>query len=312
MNNLALITGGLGFIGKNFCNFIASRYEKILIVDKVTRESDLYFYKKILAIKCDLIECKVSEFDLSGIECDLIDVFHFAADSHVDDSFSSSLSFSKNNYLETHFLIEGLIKSEKNYRLLYVSTDEVYGDSGYDYADEATLLSPTNPYAASKAAADLLVQTYIRCYNINAKIIRPNNVFGPFQHRDKLIPKLFFCAEHSETFFVHNGGKMKRSFLHTEDFNHAMVTILKNWHCKEKIYNIGSREEFSVLQVIDIIEKITKKRIKINNEGVKDRPYNDKSYRVDCSALRSLGWTADREFLTELYLLQRNNQTYFG
>lgn len=307
----AVITGGLGFIGKNFAKNIRNIYDEIIIVDKKSDHSDLAFYRSELSNNAKLEISTIANFDFSTVSCDNLHIYNFAAESHVDRSFKDSLDFSKNNYLETHIMLNNLIEQKFNFKLLHISTDEVYGESNEQGFNETSPMAPTNPYAASKAAADLLVQTYIKCFDLNAKIVRPNNAFGHRQHFEKLIPKLFYCLAKDEEFFLHNGGRMKRSFLHTDDLSEALLSIITHWNSPHKIFNLRSEAELSVIEVIETVERIVGKKLEINHSGKFDRLYNDQEYKVTDEPIRSLGWRQECTFEKELENLFNLGTTYF-
>ena len=175
--NLPLIvTGGLGFIGKNFCKELNLQFSEKIILDKITYASDLDFYYNILKplgwklIVEDINSGRISEHfqDFKNATC-----VHFAAESHVDNSFENADEFLRSNVMGTQEIIK--LCMQNNFKLLHISTDEVYGETVGHQADEISPLMPTNPYAATKAAADIFVQTHIRCFGLNAKIIRANN-----------------------------------------------------------------------------------------------------------------------------------------
>ena len=291
----ALITGGLGFVGKHFAkNLIEwNTYNKIHIVDKASAYSDIKFFNDFLATKCELHVEDVKHFSLNDLgsisRLDGLDIFHFAAESHVDRSFKNSIDFTVNNTEGTHHLLNALVKVP-NHRLIMISTDEVYGEiAGKPVAEDAPF-KPTNPYSASKAAADLLCQTYMTCFNLNCKIVRPNNIFGSRQHVEKLIPKTIQFARMGREFPLHGTGLQERSFLHVDDFCEALKKVVATWdETSDRVFNV---ESFDRRRVCDLVETIYLRHGLSSTLLVEcdDRPFNDCAYHVSGEKLRQLGW----------------------
>lgn len=292
-----LVTGGCGFIGSHMIKHLFSKYKNILIVnvDKLTysgeleniplniRNSDMYkFYKGDI---CDENLIK------HVIEYNKIDqVIHFAAETHVDRSFNNneSQNFIRSNLFGTHNLLECMTSSSKNIRFLHMSTDEVYGDTNYkNKVDETHELNPTNPYSASKAGAEHLVNAYIYSFKLDAILIRCNNVYGAMQFPEKLIPRFCMQCLSDSNMTVHGNGEQKRSFVHVQDVVEA-IDLLRLKGKLSEVYNIGVHEEHSVNEVAYMIQKIFKKIDKIEHTG--DRKYNDKRYFINNKKIRNLGW----------------------
>lgn len=301
MKNL-IITGGLGFIGKNIARYISAShdYDKLYIVDKNTRVSDIGYFRKYLASDFELIQSCISEIKIEEYGSS-IDIINFAAESHVDESFINAVNFTDQNVLKTHIFLENIRLSKVDCRLIHISTDEVYGGSMMVPCTELANFAPSNPYSASKAAADLLVQTYAQCYGLNIAIIRANNLYGDYQNIEKLIPKAIYMASNEEPFMLHGSGEQTRHFLHCKDFLTAILTIMKNWYSVEKkIFNIAADTEQSVVSLVRKIytsfELDTQKFVKFGP----DRPFNDQQYLINDSKLRELGWAPAIDFETEL------------
>ena len=221
-------------------------------------------------------------------------VMHFAAHTHVDNSFGNSFEFTENNIRGTHVLLETIKTLGTIKRFLHVSTDEVYGESSYEMdkanVEAASLLEPTNPYSATKAGAEMLVMAYGRSYGLPYVITRGNNVYGPHQYPEKAIPKFIMLARNGARIPIHGDGQATRSYMHIADAASAFDTILHKGELKG-VYNIGAHEERTVLSVardigvalgVDIDKTIT---------HVQDRKFNDRRYFIDCSKLLALGWT---------------------
>jgi UDP-glucose 4,6-dehydratase len=300
-NNI-LITGGCGFIGSHLVNKMVSKYPQYKIVnfDKLDICSSVK--------NCEISEKKSNYKFIKGDICsvDLINyvlkteridtIIHVAAQSHVDTSFGNSISFTKNNVLGTHVLLEAAYKVNIK-KFIHISTDEVYGNCIGEQKTENSSTNPTNPYSASKAAAESIVQSYINSYNFPAIITRGNNVYGPCQYVEKLIGKMVLRLRNNTECCIHGNGTNRRHFLHVNDTVNAFDLILHKGTNGE-IYNIGSSDEF---QNIDIVKKIIK-RVKPNDDFknwiiyVKDRAFNDVRYFLCYEKLLSLGWNSEVNF----------------
>jgi dTDP-glucose 4,6-dehydratase len=228
-------------------------------------------------------------------------VLHFAAQSHVDRSFGNSLEFTQTNVLGTHTLLE-CAKRHHIKRFVHVSTDEVYGEVLDGQAAETAILAPTNPYACSKAAAEFVCQAYIRSFNMPIIITRGNNVFGPHQFPEKVIPKFILRLKAGMKCCVHGPGTGKRNFLHTSDVVTAFDLIMRKGKIHE-IYNIGTTFEISILELCTLLVSIV--RPPGTNpaewiEHVEDRAFNDSRYMINSSKLIELGWSPNPDFPTLL------------
>jgi len=292
-----MVTGGCGFIASNFLNIMKKRYPDttFINIDKLDYCSNVEnvnpgvatFIKGNVGNK-ELVEHLIQKYSFDA-------VFHFAAQSHVDNSFENALSFTMDNTHATHVLIEACRRHIPNVEFIHFSTDEVYGESKTDipFTEEEGVLRPTNPYSASKAAAEMIVRSYIESFGMNIKIIRCNNVYGPNQYPEKLIPKFKRLLKEGKKCTIHgkNCANIKRAFMHVEDVVDAVETVWKNGLCGE-IYNIASDDELTVMEVTHlIIETITgttdyDKWITY----VEDRPFNDKRYYICANKLKALGW----------------------
>jgi dTDP-glucose 4,6-dehydratase len=200
--------------------------------------------------------------------------------THVDNSFGNSLAFTMNNTYGTHVLLEAARKHGKIRRFINVSTDEVYGESSLNKdsgCDETSTLEPTNPYSAAKAGAEMMVKSYMTSYKLPCIITRGNNVYGPHQFPEKLIPKMTLLANRGDMLPVHGDGKAVRSYLHVRDVARAFDTVLHKGLIGE-IYNIGTQKERSVNEVVAAIAK----HFNLNKSYVKnvpDRAFNDQRCR---------------------------------
>ena len=308
MTNL-LITGGCGFIGSNFINYIFDKNNYNIInfdamyycasennVKEEIRNNSRYKLIKGNLCSYDLVNHVINDYNI-----DL--VIHFAAQSHVQNSFEDSLQYTKDNVEGTHTLLEVCRKYGKIKKFIHVSTDEVYGESMIDDGEnkktENSILCPTNPYAATKAGAELIAQAYYHSFKMPIIITRGNNVYGPNQYPEKLIPRFIELLKDNKKVTIQGDGSNIRAFLHSHDVARAFEIILEKGKIGE-IYNIGSDEnqEYTVLQVANmLIEKI--KKTENHNlwiTYIEDRPFNDKRYYISNQKIKDLGWSIDIDF----------------
>ncbi len=293
-----LVTGGCGFIGSNFLNYMVSEYPEVDFINvdclnycsnvkniTVSHLKNYYFYKLDIGEMNNMYEILIQH----NVDC----IVHFAAQSHVDTSFSRPDLFTKDNVVAHANLLETCRKYNRLKMFVYISTDEIYGESIFDHEikTEESLPCPTNPYSASKIAAEMYVNAYRHSFGLPTMIIRSNNVYGPGQYIEKLIPKFITLLMNNKKCTIHGDGHYKRSFLHAYDFARALDIILHRGQI-HNIYNIGSKDEYSVLQVTEILKELIcpEKNIWDCVEFVKDRVFNDTRYLVDCSKLENLGW----------------------
>lgn len=313
MTRNILITGGCGFIGSNFINYYWKKnpdYNIINIdamyycsdinnVDESIRTSDRY-----VLIPENLCSCNV----LSVLEKYSIDsVIHFAAQSHVQNSFTDSIQYTKDNMLATHILLEACRLYSKIEKFIHVSTDEVYGESMIREEEakktEESVLCPTNPYAATKAGAELIAQSYYHSFKMPIIITRGNNVYGPNQYPEKLIPRFIKLLKEGRKVTIQGDGNNIRSFIHVIDVCSAFSLILEKGKVGE-IYNIGSNDhsEISVMYVAETLIGMIKTTDKYHEwiEYIEDRPFNDKRYYISNEKLKLLGWDITVDFLDGL------------
>ena len=307
-NNI-LITGGCGFIGSNFINKIFNNYENkhIINIDSLNYCSNIKNVEnKNNKNKYTFIEGNICSLDLIKFilkEYKIDTIVHFAAQSHVDNSFTNSLQYTQDNIVGTHTLLEASRLYNKIKRFIHVSTDEVYGESKMENDEkkktEYSLLSPTNPYAATKAGAEMIALSYCHSYNFPVIITRGNNVYGPRQYPEKLIPKFIKYLNEDKKLTIHGNGNNKRSFLYIDDVTDAFLTILEKGKLSQ-IYNIGSEDEneYSVLEVSKILINLIKNSTDYNKyiKFVKDRDFNDIRYYIDNNKLKKLGWLQKIKF----------------
>lgn len=306
-----LVTGGLGFIGSNFIDHVLENHSEItsiLNIDRcdycarvhnVSHSSDhRYSYVQADITNMSKMKRLFHEFEPDA-------VVHFAAQSHVDTSFENAEQYIHDNIIGTYTILECV--KESGCRLVHISTDEVYGEVGLDETShaETSVLNPTNPYSATKAGAELLVKAYGHSFKIPYVITRGNNVFGPKQYPEKVIPAFIDAMMKGTPCNVHGEGRSRRNFIYVDDVSRAVMTVLQKGK-NGTVYNIGTRNEYSVLEVFDILRDLVNPRATKIHVG--DRPHNDKRYAVDSFALQELGWS---ERVTFHDAIQRTVKWYF-
>jgi dTDP-glucose 4,6-dehydratase len=309
-----LVTGGYGFIGSNFINyyFPKEKIHKLVNLDamyycasKTNVDLEIRKSSKYVSVEGNLCDDKLVREMLHTNN--ITHVIHFAAQSHVQNSFDDSIIFTKDNVLGTHVLLEECRKYGKIKKFIHVSTDEVYGESMNDvdeqHKTEHSILCPTNPYAATKAGAELMAQSYNHSYKMPIIITRGNNVFGPNQYPEKIIPRFIKLLKENKKVTIQGKGTSVRAFLHAQDTAKAFETILEKGNIGE-IYNIGCNKgmEYSVMEVAKILIKMIKHTENYDEwiEYVEDRPFNDQRYYISNQKLKNLGWNIEIELLDGL------------
>jgi dTDP-glucose 4,6-dehydratase len=295
-----LVTGGAGFIGSNFIRYVLdNRVDYQLVnLDALTYSGNLenlesvasdprYSFERGNICDAQLVTHLISQCDA---------VVHFAAESHVDRSISDAKPFVQTNVLGTQALLDA-VRQMEGVRFLHVSTDEVYGDLPLDKHHlrftESTPIQPNSPYAASKAASDLLVRSYRETYGIDAVITRCSNNFGPYQFPEKVIPRFVTNLLEGKNVPLYGDGLNVRDWLHVEDHCEALVTVLEHGIAGE-VYNIGGNNEQSNLTLTHLIlDRLGLDGNRI--DYVEDRLGHDRRYAIDASKIqRHLGWTPTR------------------
>ena len=291
-----LVTGGLGFIGSNFIQHILkTTVHEIINVDKcdyMARERNVTEQARYTYIRGDITEQYHMTHIFREHQPDV--VVHFAAQSCVTKSFDLAFQYTQDNVLGTHVLLETAKEYGKLTRFIHISTDEVYGEVGTAITScETAPLNPSNPYSASKAAAELYVRAYSNAFKLPCIITRGNNVFGPQQYPEKVIPLFITQILNGKSATIHGDGATRRNFIHVDDVSRAVELILLEGEIG-KTYNIGSQHEYSVTE---IYEKIKTAMGRGTSECVKDpRAFNDSRYCIDSSELRKLGWSETLDF----------------
>jgi dTDP-glucose 4,6-dehydratase len=288
------VTGGAGFIGSNFIRFVLSSAQDFSVVnfDKLTYAGNLANLASVAShlkyrfVKGDIRDAHAVEAAMR--DCDA--VVHFAAESHVDRSIYEPAAVIETNITGTFILLQVARKSGIR-RFLHVSTDEVYGDLASDtFADETSMLRPSSPYSSSKAAADLLVLSYVRTYGFPGLITRSSNNYGPYQFPEKFLPLIITNALAERPIPIYGDGRQQRDWLHVEDNCRGILTVLEKGRIGE-VYNLGGSEILDNLKITEHVLQITNKP-KALISFVKDRPGHDRRYALDCTkAATELGWT---------------------
>jgi dTDP-D-glucose 4,6-dehydratase len=270
------ITGAAGFIGSHLTEKLYDHYSnsKFILYDKITYAANKKYIGKLLKkknvkfIQDDLLNLKSLQLNLKNIDL----AINVAAESHVDNSFGNSLIFTQTNTLGTHYFLEACRNQS---------------------------LNPTNPYSASKAGADMMVNAYKKSYKLNINTVRANNIYGTRQYPEKLISKSIYNFVHNKKMTIHGKGNNYRFYLSVEDFCDGMMKIINKGKFQE-IYNIASDKKYKVIDVIKIIADYLNKDFKKNIKYVNDRPFNDKIYKINCNKLKKLSWKVKRNLKDDL------------
>tara|TARA_B110000483_G_scaffold43190_1_gene53880 strand:- start:766 stop:1785 length:1020 start_codon:yes stop_codon:yes gene_type:complete len=324
MNKNIIVTGGLGFIGSNLIDLLISKKYSVINLDKVSYSSNFYNLKeyenhaKYKFIKCDLNNKKIINILLKYKP---ICIFNLAAETHVDRSIDGPKNFINSNVLGTFNLLEAfrIFSSKHNSKLIHISTDEVYGDVLKGRSDENFSYKPSSPYAASKAASDHLVYSYIRTFKIPAVITNCSNNYGPKQHPEKLIPRLIYNIINNKELPIYGTGKNSREWLHVKDHCIALFKVFEKGQIGE-FYNIGSNKNLNNIKVTKELLKIAKNFIFIGNnvkiKYIADRPGHDQRYALNSNKIKKeLNWKPQIKFdngLKETFLWYLNNKRYYS
>jgi len=317
-----IVTGGLGFIGSNLIHILIKKNFFVINIDKVTYSSNFYnlkefkYSKNYKFIKSDIKNKKIEKI-LNKYKP--ICIFNLAAETHVDRSIDNPKEFIQSNIVGTFNLLEYFKKfSKKNKsKLIHVSTDEVYGNILNGRSTENYPYQPSSPYAASKAAADHLVSSYVRTYKIPAIVTNCSNNYGPRQHPEKLIPKLIYNVLHNKPLPIYGNGTNSREWIFVKDHCEALIKVFQKGKVGE-FYNIGSNKNLSKLEVCKKIINLSKKnklgkKVKIN--FVKDRSGHDIRYALDSNKIKKeLNWFPKVSFKQGIKLTfdwYKNNKDYY-
>ena len=285
-----LVTGGAGFMGSTLVRHLLKKGFEVHVLDALTYagrvENLIEVMEKIAFHLVDLRDFEALYDTLKNVEPDLI--FHLAAETHVDRGIKNPYPFLESNVRGTLHLLEVIRRLDL--KATFTSTDEVYGDLwGRPPCDEECPLKPSNPYSASKAAADMFTLSYIRTYGVEVNLVRPANNYGPRQYPEKLIPRTILRIMKGKKPLIHGTGKQIRSWLYVEDFAEG-ITLVGLKGKKGEIYNLPGERELSVLEVVKTILRIMGKD---ENwvEFTEDRPGQDMRYAMIGEKAKALGWS---------------------
>ncbi len=300
-----VVTGGLGFIGSNLIELLIKKNYFIINIDKVTYSSNFYNVKEFKSLRnYKFIKCKIGDKKFLKIlnkykpSC----IFNLAAETHVDRSIDNPDNFINSNIVDVYKLLESFKKyiKKNKCKLIHISTDEVYGDILKGRTTEKFPYNPSSPYAASKAASDHLVNSFVRTYKIPAIVTNCSNNYGPKQHPEKLIPKLIFNILNNRYLPIYGKGLNSREWIYVKDHCEALYKIYLNGRIGS-FYNIGSNKNLTNIQVTKELLKIAKKTIKIGKKVkikfITDRPGHDKRYALNSKKIiEELKWKPKTNF----------------
>ena len=300
-----IVTGGLGFIGSNLIDLLLKKKFFVINIDKATYSSNYYNvkeFKKSKKYKFIKLDIKNRKFENILFKYKPSGVFNLAAETHVDRSIDNPDSFIQSNIVGVYNLLESFKNfSKKNKsKLIHISTDEVYGDILTGRSDEKYPYQPSSPYAASKAASDHLVSSYVRTYNLPAIVTNCSNNYGPKQHPEKLIPKLIYNIFNNKPLPIYGKGTNSREWIYVKDHCEALIKVFLRGKIGE-FYNIGSNKNLNNLEVTKELLKNSRKSIKLGNKVkinfVKDRPGHDIRYALNSNKIKKkLGWWPKTNF----------------
>ena len=300
-----VVTGGLGFIGSNLIDLLLKKNFYVINLDKITYSSNFYNTKEYIKnknykfIKCDINNKKINKiFFKYKPSC----IFNLAAETHVDRSIDDAKSFIKSNIVGVYNLLESFkdFSNKNKSKLIHISTDEVYGDILKGRSDEKYPYKPSSPYAASKAASDHLVNSYIRTYKIPAIVTNCSNNYGPKQHPEKLIPKLIYNILNNKSLPIYGKGANSREWIYVKDHCEALVKVYQKGKVGE-FYNIGSNKNLNNLEVCKTLLNISKNKTNLGKNVkisfVKDRPGHDIRYALNSDKIKKkLKWSPKINF----------------
>tara|TARA_Y100001970_G_scaffold287801_1_gene413356 strand:+ start:168 stop:1184 length:1017 start_codon:yes stop_codon:yes gene_type:complete len=321
-----LVTGGLGFIGSNLIELLLNNKFKVINIDKVSYSSNFYNIKEFKRnknykfISCNINNQKKILKILKKFKPD--GVFNLAAETHVDRSIDNAKHFINSNITGVYSLLQACktyCKIKKKFKLIHVSTDEVFGDKLKGKSKENDPYKPSSPYAASKASSDHLVYSYIRTFKFPAIITNCSNNYGPKQHPEKLIPKMIYNVLNNRALPIYGKGVNQREWIYVKDHCEALLKIYKNGSLGN-FYNIGSNIVLKNNILVNKILKIAKNEINVGKnvkiKYVKDRPGHDNRYSLNSNKIfKSLKWrpkTRLDDGLKYTFKWYLSNRSYFS
>tara|TARA_B100001741_G_scaffold288422_1_gene266584 strand:- start:314 stop:1327 length:1014 start_codon:yes stop_codon:yes gene_type:complete len=300
-----IVTGGLGFIGSNLIDLLIKKNFFVINIDKGTYSSNFYNVKefknskKYKFIKLDIKDKKIKNI---LFKYKPLGIFNLAAETHVDRSIDNPDSFIQSNIVAVYNLLENFrnFTKKNKCKLIHISTDEVYGDILTGRSHEKYPYQPSSPYAASKAASDHLVSSYVRTYNLPAIVTNCSNNFGPKQHPEKLIPKLIYNILNNKPLPIYGKGTNSREWIYVKDHCEALLKVFLRGKLGQ-FYNIGSNKNLNNLEVTKKLLNTSRKLINFGNKVkikfIKDRPGHDIRYALNSNKIKKeLGWYPKTNF----------------
>ena len=312
MTKIVLITGGCGFIASNFITYLMCNSDYIVInVDKMSYcslplERSEEHISRYTFYKCDINNIEFITYILERHKVNI--VYHFAAQTHVDNSFIDPNAFVQDNIIGTCNLLQacnGYNMTGCLEKFIHVSTDEIRGSDSPSVGDghEDCYYNPTNPYSASKASAELMAKSYLKSFKLPVIITRSNNVYGVRQYKEKVIPKFISMLKEGKPCPVYGDGSAKRTYLYVEDACRAYQLIMEKGQIGQ-IYEMGSTDELSTLELLNIIieeghfhSAVCEGQPVEHVMYCKDRLYHDVRYQVNMKSLLELGWKPEVSFI---------------
>jgi len=286
-----LVCGGAGFIGSTFARQRLKEHgDEVTVLDKLTyagREENFHDIAEDPGFR--FLKGAIEDRDAVSAAIEAAEpeaIVNFAAETHVDRSIAEPDAFVRTHALGTYVLLD--VARERGLRYVQVSTDEVYGSIEEGTFTEESPLAPSSPYSASKAGADLLVQSYFHTYGLPALICRGSNNYGPYQYPEKLIPLMILNALHGDKLPVYGDGMQVRNWIHATDFAAAIGHVLEHGKAGE-VYNAGGPDEEANMTVVRRIIELTGAE-ESQIEHVADRPGHDVRYSLSSEKVRALGW----------------------
>ena len=326
MQKKVILTGGLGFIGSNLIDLLINKNYFVINIDKSTYSSNKYNVKHLKNNKnYKFFKCNIGNKNkIYSIfkKYKPVGVINLAAETHVDRSIEDPKIFFDANVIDLINFLEVIRiyqKKQKKFKLLHISTDEVYGDVLKGRSTEKDKYNPSSPYAASKASSDHIISSYLRTFKLPCIITNCSNNYGPKQHPEKLIPKIIFNIFSNKNIPIYGKGLNSREWIYVKDHCEGLIKVFE----KGKIgnfYNIGSNLNYTNIEIAKKILNIAKKYIKIGKnvkiKYVKDRPGHDIRYALNSKKInKSLNWKAKinlQKGLEQTFLWYLNNKGYYS
>lgn len=294
-----LVTGSLSHLGTNFINLHSDKFKQLVLIDKISYcsndKNEIINSKNIVPIYGDINNLDI-DFILNYYKIDII--LHCAASTHVDRSYTNFDEFIDNNINATIKLLNAVKLYPQLKKFIHISTDEVYGGNNKKIVSEDDNFNPTNPYSGSKAAIENIINSYIYTYKLPIIIVRPNNIFGKYQYKEKAIPKFIYLLLNNKPVTIHGDGNHIRDYLFVEDLCNAIYFIIENieFEFKNHIFNIGVDNPININELVFFIYKYLKIKnlTKLDESNyfiyTKNRPYNDERYRLNCNKINNYGF----------------------